>query len=93
VLRGTLTVRTKDGERELGEGDVLAFARGLEGAHGMANRSQELARYLMVADHWSLDIIEYPDEGTLCSIASTPSSEGDPLFKFFRVADAFERDD
>jgi uncharacterized cupin superfamily protein len=92
VLRGTLTIRTPDGERELAEGAVLAFARGLTGAHGMSNRTDEPVRYLMVAEHWSLDTIEYPDEGTLCTIAFTPSQTGDGLFTFFRLADGFDRD-
>jgi uncharacterized cupin superfamily protein len=92
VLRGTLTVRVPDEEHELREGEVLAFARGLDGAHGMLNRSDAPVRYLMVAEHWSLDIIEYPDEGTLCTIAFTPSTAGEPLFRFFRLDDSFERD-
>jgi uncharacterized cupin superfamily protein len=92
VLRGKLIVRTLDGERELAEGDVLGFARGLPGAHGMLNRSEEPVRYLMVAEHWSLDTIEYPDEGTLCTIATTPSQTGDALFTFFRLEDGFDRD-
>jgi uncharacterized cupin superfamily protein len=92
VLRGTLTIRTADGERELREGDVLAFPRGLPGAHGTINRSEAPVRYLMVAEHWSLDVIEYPDEGTLCTAAMTPAETGEPLFRFFRLADGFDRD-
>ena len=69
------------------------LARGLDGAHGMANRSHEPVRYLMVAEHWSLDVIEYPGRGhRSAAIAFTPSPAGDPFFKFFRLDDAFERD-
>jgi hypothetical protein len=46
----------------------------------------------MVAEHGSLDLIEYPDDGTLCTVAHTPSHTGDSLFSFFRFADGFERD-
>lgn len=92
VLRGTLTVRTPDGEQELGEGDILGFPYGLPGAHGMINRSEAPVRYLMAAEHWSLDVIEYPDEGTLCTAARTHSQTGEPLFTFFRLADGFDRD-
>ena len=92
VLRGRLTVRTPAGERELGEGDVVAFPRGLEGAHGTANRSHEPARYVMVAAHESLDVIEYVDRGTFAVMARTASHTGEPLSSFHRFADAFERD-
>jgi uncharacterized cupin superfamily protein len=92
VLRGTLTVRTPNGERELDEGDVLAFARGLPGAHGTINRCGSPVRYLMVAEHASLDVIEYPDDGTLCTAAHTPSHTGESLLTFFRFADGFDRD-
>jgi uncharacterized cupin superfamily protein len=92
VLRGRLTVRTPEGERELAEGDVVAFVRGADGAHGTTNRSSEPARYLMVAGHDSPDVIEYPDKGTLCVMARTPSHTGEELFSFHRFADAFERE-
>jgi uncharacterized cupin superfamily protein len=93
VLRGRLTLRMQDGERELAEGDVVAFPRGAAGAHGTANRSDEVVRYLMVAAHDSPDVIEYPDEGTLAVGARTPSQDGEPLFLRFRAGDAIEGDD
>jgi uncharacterized cupin superfamily protein len=92
VLRGRLTLRTPEGERELEEGDVVAFPRGAEGAHATLNRSTEPARYLMVAAHGSPEVIEYPDRGTLYVEARTPSRSGDPLSAFFHAADAFDRD-
>jgi uncharacterized cupin superfamily protein len=92
VLRGRLSLRTHEGERDLSEGDVLAFPRGRDGAHGVANRSDEPVRYLVVAQHDSPDVIEYPDEGTLGVFALSASEDGEPLGAFFRAADAFERD-
>jgi uncharacterized cupin superfamily protein len=89
VLRGRLTLRTPEGERELDEGDVVAFPRGFEGAHGTANRSDQPARYVMVAAHESLDVIEYPDQGTLRATARTTSHTGEPLFSLHRFADAW----
>jgi uncharacterized cupin superfamily protein len=91
VLRGQLTLRTHEGERELGEGDAVAFARGRDGAHGMTNRSQEPVRYVVVAHHDSPDVIEYPDEGRIAIMGRTTSAGGDPLELHFRAADAFER--
>ena len=92
VLRGRLTLRTHDGERELADGDVVAFPRGRDGAHGTVNRSGSPVRYLMVAAHDSPDVIEYPDRGTLGVFARTTANTGEPLTAFFHAADAFDRD-
>jgi uncharacterized cupin superfamily protein len=62
VLRGTATLRTADGERELPEGSVAHFAPGPGGAHTVMNRSDKPMRYLMVAVHASPDLIVYPDK-------------------------------
>ncbi|HET7573203.1 MAG TPA: cupin domain-containing protein [Gaiellaceae bacterium] len=64
VLRGTATLRTPDGERTLPEGEVAHFPRGAAGAHQVLNRSGQTLRYLMVAAHSTLDVVEYVDEGT-----------------------------
>ena len=37
VLRGEPTLRTHEGEQQLRQGDVVAFARGKEGAHQIRN--------------------------------------------------------
>jgi uncharacterized cupin superfamily protein len=79
VLRGRLTLRTHDGERELREGDVVSFPRGRDGAHGTLNRTDEPVRYLMVAEHGPLDVIEYPDRGTIGIYGRTISAGGEPL--------------
>jgi uncharacterized cupin superfamily protein len=92
VLRGRLTLRTPDAERELAEGDVIAFPRGAAGAHGTANRSDGSVRYLMVAAHDTPEVIEYPDDGMIAVGARTASQDGDPLSLRFRVADAVEDD-
>ena len=91
VLRGRLALRTHDGERELSEGDTVAFARGRDGAHGMTNSSDAPVRYLVVAYHDSPDVIEYPDRGTIGVMARTTADTGEPLEAFFRLEDAFER--
>ena len=88
VLRGRLTLRTHDGERELEEGDVVAFPRGRDGAHGTLNRSDEPVRYLMVAAHESLDVIEYPDEGKVGIYGRSTSQNGEPLAAELRLGDA-----
>jgi len=91
VLRGSLTLRTHDGERELREGDAVAFPRGRDGAHGMTNRSDAPVRYVVVAHHDSPDVIEYPDEDRVAVMARTTGADGDPLELHFRYADAREQ--
>ena len=92
VLRGRLTLRTHEGERELVEGDVVAFPRGRDGAHGMVNRSDAPVRYVVVAHHDSPDVIEYPDRGEVAVMARSTSESGQPLQAFFRAADSFQRE-
>ena len=41
VLRGTPTLRTLEGERELAEGEVVAFPLGERGAHQIVNRTDQ----------------------------------------------------
>jgi uncharacterized cupin superfamily protein len=80
VLRGTATLRTPEGERELREGAVVHFAPGPDGAHTVSNRSDAPVRYLMIAAHASPEIIEYPDTGTFVAGAKTHSQRGEPFF-------------
>jgi uncharacterized cupin superfamily protein len=70
VLRGTATLRTPDGERELPEGSAVHFSPGEAGAHTVMNRSDEPMRYLMMAAHASPDVIVYPDKNEFAAGAS-----------------------
>ena len=83
VLRGTATVRTPDGDREVAEGGVLQFPRGLAGAHQVSNRGDAPLRYVMVAHPGSHEVIEYLDEGVTIVGSRTPSGDGNRLFKRF----------
>ena len=64
-MAGRPTLRTPDGERELREGDVVAFPRGASGAHAVENRTDEPARILIVSTKGPLDVVHYPDTGKL----------------------------
>src|SRR5215468_7233221 len=61
VLRGRPTLRTPEGDRELGQGDVVCFLRGGAGAHQVRNTTQEPVRVLMLSTRIAPEIIEYPD--------------------------------
>jgi uncharacterized cupin superfamily protein len=73
VLDGSPTLRTPDGERELKRGDVVHFPVGEDGAHQVLNRSDGPARYLMVAAHTGMDVIEYVDERQVVVYSRRPS--------------------
>jgi uncharacterized cupin superfamily protein len=65
VVAGRPTLRSPDGERDLREGDVVAFPRGPRGAHALENRGDEPARILIVSTKGPLDVVHYPDTGKL----------------------------
>jgi uncharacterized cupin superfamily protein len=92
VLRGRPTLRTPAGERELSEGEVVPFPRGREGAHGLANRTDGVVRYLMAAHHGTPELIEYVDEGILIAGSKTPGHDGENVFARFRRSDALSDD-
>ena len=84
VLRGTPTLRTPEGERDLVEGDVVAFPRGGAGAHQIANRTDTPIRVLMLSTLLAPDVVEYLDSGKV----SVVDAQGERLFRAFRGADA-----
>jgi uncharacterized cupin superfamily protein len=61
VLGGRPTLRTPEGERELGAGDTVCFPRGADGAHQVVNRSDAPARVLMLSTLIKPEVAEYPD--------------------------------
>ncbi len=61
VVAGTPTVHTLDGSRTLAPGDVVACPRGRRGAHRLENRSEEVARVLIVSTMVMPDVVEYPE--------------------------------
>jgi uncharacterized cupin superfamily protein len=61
VLSGRPSVRRPSGEVELEAGDVLCFPDGPTGAHRLLNRSDEVARVLMLATKGRPAAAVYPD--------------------------------
>jgi uncharacterized cupin superfamily protein len=72
ALSGSPSVRTPDGWRDLEPGDVVAFRRGAEGVHQVANRSEETARVLMVSEMNSPELVFYPDSDKLSAMTKPP---------------------
>jgi uncharacterized cupin superfamily protein len=84
VLRGTPTVRLHDGDRQLGEGDVVPLPRGPEGGHQIRNDSDRPARVLIVSSNADPDVAEYPDTGKIAFVT------GGGSWEFHRRADAVD---
>jgi uncharacterized cupin superfamily protein len=61
VVAGEPTVRTPDGERVLGRGDIVAFPEGEAGAHTFLNRSEESARIALFSTLNRSTLPVYPD--------------------------------
>jgi uncharacterized cupin superfamily protein len=87
VLRGTPTVRTPEGERELQEGDAVHFPVGPGGAHQLINRSDEPALYVIAASHAFPEAIEYPDSGKVAVTSAEESQRGGRLWTIHRLED------
>jgi uncharacterized cupin superfamily protein len=82
VVGGTPTVRTPAGERELREGDLVAFVQGEAGAHTFLNRSGEVARVAVFSTRRPGDAF-YPDSG---KIGAGPPHDR----RYFRLDDAVD---
>jgi uncharacterized cupin superfamily protein len=63
VVSGRPTLRTPEGERELEAGDVAVFPDGPEGAHQLANRTDEPCRVLLLSSKGPVAVVHYPDSG------------------------------
>jgi uncharacterized cupin superfamily protein len=85
ILSGTPTLRSADGERELEQGEFLAFLPGEQGAHQILNRTDEPVRFLAVSTSGAPDIVAYPDSGKIGAFERR--REGGGLRVLFRRED------
>ena len=76
VLQGRVTVRHPNGEDALGEGDVVCFPQGPDGAHQVTCLGDETARVLMLSTKLRPGIAIYPDSG---KVGIWPGVEDDTL--------------
>jgi uncharacterized cupin superfamily protein len=88
VLAGRPSLRTPDGWRELGEGDLVSFPRGERGAHQIVNRTGEPIRFLAVSTSGEPDLVLYPDSNKVGAADRRPDGSG--LLSFFRLDDAVD---
>lgn len=96
VLEGSPTLRTTDGEEQLGKGDVVACVRGREGIHTIENRSSEQALVLAMSTANTPDVVVYPENDTV-GVATrhpfVPVPEGgdEGVLGLFRAEDNLRR--
>jgi uncharacterized cupin superfamily protein len=91
VLRGRPTLRTLEGERVLAEGEVVHFATGPDGAHGLRNETEDPVRYVVAGIRVSPEVAEYPDLGQITAQARTASQTGDRLWLIYDVPEQPQR--
>jgi uncharacterized cupin superfamily protein len=90
VVSGTPALRTPRGERELGQGEVVAFRIGEEGAHQVVNRGAEPARILIVSEMNSPDLVVRPESGKLSAFGRPPGSAAEGMHAVFFRSDSVD---
>lgn len=70
VLAGRPELRTPDGLRTLEPGAVVAFPRGPDGAHRVANRGDEPVRVLIVSTMNHPELAEHLDTGATLTLTA-----------------------
>jgi uncharacterized cupin superfamily protein len=81
VLVGRPTLRTPEGEQELGPWDCAFFPAGEEGAHKVTNRTGEVVRVCMWSNRLAVATSVYPDSD---KVGAWPPG------KLFRLGDAVD---
>lgn len=76
VLSGRPTLRSRQGTRELEEGEVVHFPTGEEGAHQILNQGAEPAIFLAISSSGRPDLVVYPDAEKIGLAERLPSGGG-----------------
>jgi uncharacterized cupin superfamily protein len=80
VLRGRPTLRTREDERRLSEGEVVHFPVGPDGSHGVRNDTDNPVRFVVAGIRVSPEVVEYPDTKQITAQARTGSQSGERLW-------------
>jgi uncharacterized cupin superfamily protein len=76
VLDGRPTLRHATGDDELEPGDIVCCPEGPEGAHKLTNRSDTLARLMIISTHDRPAVAVFPDSD---KIGTWPDGKDDIL--------------
>jgi uncharacterized cupin superfamily protein len=63
VISGEMTVRTPEGLRVIGPGELVFFELGESSAHQFHNHADQPCIYLDIRSNMGFDLTEYPDSG------------------------------
>ena len=74
VISGQPTLRTLNGERQLEEGEVVAFPLGRSGAYRIDNRGEQPVRVLIVSTMIAPEVNEFPDSGKVWARTFPPGA-------------------
>ena len=86
-----MTIKTEDGERPVGRGEVVIFPVGPAGAHGFRNDTDGRCRFLMASTSPLPEVVEYPELGQITAQAKTASQTGEQLWLIHDVPQDGER--
>jgi uncharacterized cupin superfamily protein len=94
ALSGRPCIRTPEGWRQLEPGELVPFPRGPEGAHQVANRTDEVTRVLLLSEMNGPEVVVYPDSGKTGVLSRPPGGapaegEVDSVFRFGDEVDYF----
>jgi uncharacterized cupin superfamily protein len=78
ILDGAVTLRSPEGETELGRGDLVRFPAGPDGAHKLTNDSGAPTRLIMFSSSREPSVAVYPDSDKVG--VWTPNSEEKWMF-------------
>jgi uncharacterized cupin superfamily protein len=90
VLGGRPTLRTPEGERELVEGEMVAFPIGERGAHTVSNKSEAPTRILIVSEMNAPEVCVYPDSNKVMARQQAPGTPATGVRALFRLDDAVD---
>ena len=90
VVSGRPTLRTTEAERELAEGEVVAFVVGERGAHQVINRTEEPVHVLLISEMVGPEVIVYPDSGKTAAREQPPGGAAEGLYEVFHRGDAVD---
>lgn len=88
VVAGEPTLRTLEGERRLGEGEVVAFPAGEAGCHQVINRGERPVRILIVSEMRAPDVVLRPDSEKISAFGQPPGAAGEGLHDVYFRRDA-----
>jgi uncharacterized cupin superfamily protein len=80
VITGEASVRTPEGERTVGAGELVRFPAGATGAHKVANRGEVTCRVMLFSERRAPAVSVYPDSNKLGVWPAGDDTANDLLF-------------